>query len=98
MAKSDGAMTTEASTQAIRTIVMAPGVELDDDLAYALAQLRDRQERQLLAHQRTIVALRRATRVAPPPPPPDQPAPALIDVSKLPALVEWPEVGPFAEV
>lgn len=91
-------MTTTQPTNAVRTLVTAPGVQLDHDLADALTRLRDRQERGLIAQQRTEMALRRATRVVPPAPGDSTPAMPLIDVSGLPGLVVWPEVGPFGDV
>jgi hypothetical protein len=85
-----------ASVEAVRTVVLAPGVAAGD-VPYELTELRDRQEAQLLARQRTEMALQRATRVATPPPDDSTGLPPRIDVSALPTLVEWPEVGPFGE-
>jgi hypothetical protein len=88
--------TGSGETAAVRTVVMAPGVELDQETDYALTQLRDRQEARLLAHNRTEMALRRASQ----PhllPAPDGPAPTPIDTSSLHELVEWPSVEPLVE-
>lgn len=72
---------------------MAPGVEFDEDTTYALTQLRDRQEANLLALQHTVMALRRASRSTFQPPVPDGPAPTPIDTTHLHELVEWPKVA-----
>ena len=58
-------MTTAQPTQVVRTLVVAKGVHLDDQVSYALTQLRERQEARLVAQQQTAMSLRHATRVAP---------------------------------
>jgi len=91
---------TDTSTDPVRTIITAPGVELEDNTASALDDLRDRQEARLVAQQRTETAVRRAVQAATPPAPPaDQPGPGhAVDVSGLPDVIEWPDlldVGDF---
>jgi hypothetical protein len=71
---------TTAEAHATRTIVMAPGADLAEDVAEALTQLRDRQEARLLARQRTAMAVRHATQV-PLSPPDDCSAPPPLDLS-----------------
>lgn len=73
-----------------RTVVMAPGVQLDEATRRALTELRDQQEARLVAYNDTQMAVRRAIKAArPPAPPPDKnyPKSAEVDVSKLSALV-----------
>jgi hypothetical protein len=86
--------------EATHTVVMAPGVALDDATAYALEQLSDRQEARLVAQQRTEMALRHAVKAAAPTTSaPDQPDPAPhVDVSGLPGLVQWPGVEPIEPI
>jgi hypothetical protein len=78
--------------EATRTVVMAPGVELDEHTTFALTELRDRQGANLPARQRTEMALRRATQGTFRPEAPDGPVPTPIDTTHLNELVEWPKV------
>jgi hypothetical protein len=90
------------TTEAVRTIVMAPGIELDDSTANALDELCDRQEARLVARQRSETSLRRAVKAATAaasPPGQDDHAPTPdVDISSLAQVVEWPELPRFGEM
>jgi hypothetical protein len=88
-----------ADKPAIRTVVMAPGAELDETTTQALTELRDQQEARLVALNRTRMDLRRAIKALRRPTPqrenPD--SMSAVDLSGLAALVQWPELPILGE-
>lgn len=84
---------------AVRTVVMAPGVKLDEATSRALTELSDQQEARLVAHNQTQTAMRRGYKaLCPPEPPPEKPDPKpAADLSGLPALVQWTKLPVFGE-
>ena len=77
-----------------RTVVMAPGVELDEPTSRALSELQDQQEARLVAQMRTNMALRQAIKASRPSVPPTEKSclKSALDLSNLAALEERPKL------
>jgi len=88
-----------ADNQVIRSVVMAPGVELDEATTHALTELRDQQEARLVAYNHTQTAVRRAIKASRPPtlPPENPDRRSAVDTSGQFAHVEWPTLPILGE-